>query len=55
MRVVLDWKRGRTTTWLKKNRRYFGVAAFGYAALHTVFYLIDAATLNKVLGELPRL
>ena len=25
--------------WLVKNRRYFGVAAFGYAALHTGFYL----------------
>ena len=41
--------------WLKKNRRYFGVAAFGYAALHTVFYLIDAASLERVADELPRL
>lgn len=53
--LTLMFRGWRGPQWLKKNRRYFGVAAFGYAALHTVFYLIDAATLNKVLGELPRL
>ena len=25
--------------WLLRRRRYFGVAAFGYAMLHTIFYL----------------
>lgn len=45
----------RGPIWLKKNRRYFGVAAFGYALLHTVFYLIDKATLERVIGELDRL
>lgn len=26
------------TAWLLRRRRYLGVAAFGYALLHTVFY-----------------
>ncbi|MEM8659161.1 MAG: iron reductase, partial [Pseudomonadota bacterium] len=34
--LVLLLKRWRGPLWLKKNRRYFGVAAFGYAALHTI-------------------
>lgn len=37
--------------WLVKNRRYFGVAAFGYAALHTVVYVVDEGTLARILGE----
>lgn len=53
--LTLVFKGWRGPQWLKKNRRYFGVAAFGYAALHTVFYLVDAATLAKVLEDLPRL
>lgn len=53
--LMLVFKGWRGPQWLKKNRRYFGVAAFGYAALHTVFYLIDAATLARVLGEVPKL
>lgn len=44
----------RGPQWLKKNRRYLGVAAFGYAALHTVFYLIDRSGLDPVLSDLPR-
>lgn len=41
--------------WLRCNRRYLGVASFGYAALHTVFYLLDKGSLERVLGELERL
>ena len=41
--------------WLIKNRRYFGVAAFGYALAHTVLYLMDAESLARILGEAPRL
>lgn len=37
--------------WLVKRRRYLGVAAFGYALLHTAFYLIDKGSLSEVLGE----
>lgn len=53
--LMLIFKGWRRPLWLKKNRRYFGVAAFGYAALHTAFYLVDSQTLDRVLGELPRL
>ncbi|MHA7886016.1 protein-methionine-sulfoxide reductase heme-binding subunit MsrQ [Roseicyclus sp.] len=44
----------RGPQWLKKNRRYLGVASFGYAALHTLFYLADTGSLGGVLGELDR-
>lgn len=37
--------------WMMKRRRYFGVAAFAYAALHTGLYLIDMGSLRAVLGE----
>lgn len=52
--LMLVFKGWRGPRWLKKNRRYFGVAAFAYALLHTGFYLIDKATLETVLRELPR-
>jgi len=29
------------TRWLVLNRRYIGVAAFGYVFLHSLFYLLD--------------
>ena len=38
--------------WLVRHRRAFGVAAFGYALLHTIFYLIDIGTLSKIIAEL---
>ena len=31
----------RIVFWLLPRRRYLGVAAFGYAVLHTLYYLID--------------
>lgn len=53
--LALIFKGWRGPLWLKRNRRYFGVAAFGYAALHTLYYLIDAATMARVIEEFPRL
>ena len=50
--ILKEWRGPR---WLKKNRRYFGVAAFGYALAHTVLYLVDAGTLAGILGEALRL
>ena len=41
--------------WLVKRRRYFGVAAFGYALLHLVFYVIDMETLADILAEIGAL
>ena len=38
--------------WLQKRRRYIGVAAFGYAALHTVFYIREIGSAELVLLEL---
>ena len=32
--------RYRLPRWLLRNRRYLGVASFGYALLHTAFYLL---------------
>ena len=50
--ILKEWRGPR---WLKKNRRYFGVAAFGYALAHTVLYLVDAGTLARILNEALRL
>ncbi|MCY4180381.1 MAG: ferric reductase-like transmembrane domain-containing protein [Litoreibacter sp.] len=52
--LLLILKGWRGPLWLKKNRRYFGVAAFGYAALHTLFYLVDSQTMERLLDELSR-
>lgn len=37
--------------WLVARRRALGVAAFGYALLHLVFYLIDMGNLDDILAE----
>ncbi len=41
--------------WPKENRRYFGVTAFGYAALHLVFCVLAKGSLAKILGEITHL
>ncbi|MEX3006986.1 sulfite oxidase heme-binding subunit YedZ [Hoeflea sp. TYP-13] len=41
--------------WLMKRRRYLGVAAFGYAVLHTLYYLIDLGSLSAVLADAVKL
>lgn len=53
--LVAIFRQARFPRWLRANRRYFGVAAFAYAALHTAFYLIDRGTLERVLAQLPDL
>lgn len=50
--LLRGWRGPR---WLVRNRRYFGVAAFAYAALHTLFYLVDKADLDRIVGELGHL
>ena len=37
--------------WLLKRRRSFGLAAFGYAVLHLIFYIIDMEALEPILAE----
>lgn len=49
--LLMLFKGWRGPRWLVRNRRYFGVAAFGYAAAHTLFYVVDKAALEKVLAE----
>lgn len=37
--------------WLMRRRRYLGVAAFGYAALHTLYYVLDLGSMSTILAE----
>jgi sulfoxide reductase heme-binding subunit YedZ len=41
--------------WLLRRRRAFGVAAFGYALLHLLFYLLEMRTLRDILAEIGAL
>lgn len=45
----------RWPRWLLARRRYLGVAAFGYAALHTVAYLIETGALSVIVSEIAKL
>lgn len=48
--------RGRSfPRWLMKRRRYLGVAAFFYAAAHTIFYLIDKGAVAYSGTELSKI
>lgn len=38
-------------SWLVQRRRALGVAAFAYAVLHLIFYLIDMGNLDDMLAE----
>ena len=49
------WPHARWSAWLLRNRRTFGVMAFVYAVLHTVFYVIDMETLAYILAEFSAL
>jgi len=44
--------RNRLVRWLLARRRAIGVAAFGYAALHTLFYVLAMGNLGDMLAEL---
>ncbi len=48
--LVLMFPTSKVTRWLVRNRRYFGVAAFAYALLHTIFYLYEIA-FDQVMSE----
>ncbi len=50
--LLRDW---RGPLWMKKNRRYMGIAAFGYALFHTLLYIIDKASFGSVLSDFPKL
>lgn len=38
--------------WLMKRRRHIGVAAFAYASLHVIAFVLHEGTFDKILGEL---
>lgn len=46
------FRSSRTVRWLLRHRRAIGVAAFGYASLHLVFYVLDMETAASMLAEL---
>lgn len=43
--------RKKWLVWLQNRRRYFGVAAFGYALIHLIFYIVDMGTIADILAE----
>ena len=45
----------RWPRWLLARRRYLGVAAFGYAALHTLAYLLEIGALDKIVSDVAKL
>ena len=47
--------RVRWLGWLARHRRSLGVAAFVYAALHTLIYIVDMETLRNMLAEIGAL
>lgn len=47
----LLWPHARWTLFLQRQRRYFGVAAFAYAALHTIVYIDRKQSLSLMWEE----
>ena len=52
LKLLLPGWRG--PLWLLQRRRYLGVAAFGYAAVHSILYLIDRGQIAFSLQELSK-
>jgi len=50
----LGWKLS-VPHWLVRNRRAFGVAAFAYALIHTVLYIVDIGVLSEIISEITSL
>ena len=54
LQLVKDWSPGRKIMlWLQKRRRAIGVTAFGYAAIHTTFYVRETGSLELVWLDIP--
>ncbi len=47
--------KSRPLQWLMRRRRYLGVAAFGYAALHTLYYVIDLGSMSALVTDFVKL
>lgn len=53
--LMLVFRTHQWPRWLMRHRRDLGVAAFLYAALHVVVYVIDRGTLARILEQLPQI
>ncbi|AZL59111.1 iron reductase [Tabrizicola piscis] len=51
--LMLLFKGRSWPRWLVHHRRDIEVAAFVYAALHTLVYVIDRGTLDRIIAALP--
>lgn len=52
--LMLLFKARQWPRWLVHHRRDIEVAAFVYAALHTLVYIVDRATLARIIEALPQ-
>ncbi len=48
--LIMLFPKFRFPKWLNRNKRYFGLAAFGYCVLHLIAYLIEVPS-SEVLSE----
>jgi len=48
--LALSYYRVAIIKWLARNRRYFGLATFSYAMVHTVIYITEFP-MNRILKE----
>lgn len=52
--LMLVFRGRQWPRWLMHHRRDIEVAAFVYAALHTLVYVIDRGTLDRIIAALPQ-
>ena len=52
--LMMLFPRSNAIRWLLRRRRYLGVAAFGYALLHTLAYLVNTGSPNAAFAEITR-
>lgn len=52
--LMMLFKGWRGPRWLMKRRRYLGVAAFIYAAAHTILYLVDEGAVAFTGSEISQ-
>ncbi|MFK7776251.1 MAG: ferric reductase-like transmembrane domain-containing protein [Saprospiraceae bacterium] len=48
--IAMLFPKAKLSRWLIRNRRFFGVAAFVYTLLHTIFYVLECS-LGQVVNE----
>ncbi|SNR58440.1 sulfoxide reductase heme-binding subunit YedZ [Maribacter sedimenticola] len=48
--IRLMFPKTKVAQWLLRNRRFFGVAAFAYTLLHTIFYVLEFP-ISKIVNE----